>query len=93
MLTEKPTAFCEATTESEPGDYPITVSGGEAENYTFDYINGTLTVTESSDIVKLLTDEKECRVYTISGRRIPKPQRGVNIIVTSEGRRVKTVRK
>ena len=64
MLTEKPTAFCEATTESEPGDYPITVSGGEAENF-----------------------------YTISGRRIPKPQRGVNIIVTSEGRRVKTVRK
>ena len=45
MLTEKPTAFCEATTESEPGDYPITVSGGEAENF-----------------------------YTISGRRILKPQ-------------------
>ena len=93
VLTEKPTAFCEATSESEPGDYLITVSSGEAQNYTFDYINGTLTVTESSGIVELLTDEKECRVYTISGRRILKPQCGVNIIVTSDRSRVKVIRK
>ena len=93
VLTAQPVVACEATSASALGDYLITVSSGEAQNYTFDYINGTLTVTESSGIVELLTDEKECRVYTISGRRILKPQCGVNIIVTSDGSRVKVIRK
>ena len=44
MLTQQPTLHCEATTESEPGEYPITVDGAEAQNYDISYVPGTLTI-------------------------------------------------
>ena len=44
VLTKKPTATTTATKTSAPGDYPVTISGGEAKNYTFSYVNGTLTI-------------------------------------------------
>jgi hypothetical protein len=47
-LTTKPTATCDATVESEPGEYPIMLDGGEAQNYTFTYVHGLLTV-EAAD--------------------------------------------
>lgn len=43
-LTEAPSVKCDATKESDAGSYAITVSGGQADNYTFAYTNGTLTV-------------------------------------------------
>ncbi|HPS31201.1 MAG TPA: MBG domain-containing protein, partial [bacterium] len=39
-----PEASTTADTESPAGDYGITVSGGSDSNYTFNYVNGTLTV-------------------------------------------------
>ena len=44
-ITAKPTAATSATLASSPGQYPITLSGGAAQNYTFNYVQGTLTVT------------------------------------------------
>ena len=44
VLTTRPTASCVATSESSPDDYEITVSGGEAQNYDFTYVAGTLTI-------------------------------------------------
>ena len=44
VLTREPTASCSATASSAPGSYPITLSGGQATNYEFNYQNGTLTV-------------------------------------------------
>ena len=44
VLTTRPTASCVATSESNTGDYEITVSGGEAQNYDFTYVAGTLTI-------------------------------------------------
>ena len=44
VLTKTPRASCLATSESKPGEYPITISGGEATNYAFDYKSGTLTI-------------------------------------------------
>ncbi len=44
VLTQEPTASCSATASSAPGSYPITLSGGQATNYEFNYQNGTLTV-------------------------------------------------
>ncbi len=44
VLTAVPVVSCEATVESKAGTYEITVSGGEAANYTFVYENGVLTV-------------------------------------------------
>ena len=43
-LTTAPTASCDATSESKPGTYAITISGGVAENYSFSYTAGTLTI-------------------------------------------------
>lgn len=44
QLTTQPTATTTATQASPAGQYPITVSGGIASNYTFSYVNGILTV-------------------------------------------------
>ena len=44
VLTTKPTASTTATKDSEAGTYDITVSGGAADNYSFSYVKGKLTV-------------------------------------------------
>ncbi len=46
VLSTLPTATCAATTTSDPGDYPIIIGGGVAQNYQFIYNNATLTVKE-----------------------------------------------
>ena len=46
VLTIKPIISTTATLDSAPGDYDIMVSGGEAQNYSFIYKKGILTVTE-----------------------------------------------
>ena len=44
-LTTEPSVSTTATSESPIGSYPITVSGAADPNYTFNYVDGTLTVT------------------------------------------------
>ena len=39
VLNTQPTISCAATSDSAPGTYDITVSGGSASNYTFTYVN------------------------------------------------------
>lgn len=46
-----PTASCLARPASAPGSYAIRPGGGSAANYTFAYVNGTLTVTKANGIV------------------------------------------
>lgn len=45
VLIRDATISCQATKTSEPGQYPIIVSGADAENYQISYISGILTVT------------------------------------------------
>ena len=47
VITTKPTASTSATPTSNVGTYPITVSGGVAQNYTLRYETGTLTITKA----------------------------------------------
>lgn len=61
VLTRKPTATTSATAQSAPGTYAIIVSGGEARNYDFNYVNGTLTITEADAI--LVTAKSYTRAY------------------------------
>ena len=70
VLDKKPTATTEATAESAMGDYPITISGGEAKNYTFRYIPGNLHVKESSGIANIEADGKIYDVYTLGGQLV-----------------------
>jgi len=45
VLTKKPTITTTATSSSAPGTYDIIVSDAEANNYYFNYTNGTLTIS------------------------------------------------
>lgn len=47
-LTVRPTATIQADVLSVPGKYPVTVSGGEAQNYEFTYVPGTITVNKAN---------------------------------------------
>lgn len=44
VLLTSAVARCEEITDTVPGVYQILVSGGEALNYDFNYVNGTLTI-------------------------------------------------
>ena len=69
MLTVVPTATCEATADSAPGFYDIIVSGGEADNYTFIYVNGTLEVKETQGIAAVTVSfQRPVDIYTLDGR-------------------------
>lgn len=70
-----------ATANSPVGTYEILVTGGEAKNYTLNYVNGTLTIETPSVINTLITEEKAVvPIYTPSGQRLAAPRKGVNII-------------
>ena len=45
VLTKQPVITTTATASSEPGEYEITVSGAEAQNYEITYVKGKLTIT------------------------------------------------
>ena len=45
VLKKQPTVTTTATVDSPTGEYPIIVSGAEADNYIINYVNGKLTVT------------------------------------------------
>lgn len=61
VLTKKPTLSTSATSASAPGEYDILVSGAEAQNYSFTYVKGTLTITEADPIT--VTAKSYSRVY------------------------------
>ncbi|MBR4925987.1 MAG: leucine-rich repeat protein [Prevotella sp.] len=47
MITTQPTVSSTAIKTSKVGEYPITISGGEAANYELEYEPGVLTVTKA----------------------------------------------
>lgn len=49
-LAAVPVISTTATANSGPGTYPITVSGGESQNYAFTYVNASLAVTQSPQV-------------------------------------------
>ena len=61
VLITKPTATTTATKESTPGEYVVTVSGGEANNYELSYTNGKLIVIDADAVV--ITAKSYSREY------------------------------
>lgn len=59
VLTTVPTATTSATQTSPVGTYPITISGGEAQNYTFEYVSGEMTINKALLYVQVMDSEKE----------------------------------
>ena len=70
VLLSKPVATTTATKNSAMGDYPITISGGQAQNYKFEYVNGVLTITASTFISRILASGKPFDVFTLSGQKV-----------------------
>ena len=72
VITRLPVATCEARPDSPAGVYPITISGGEAQNYSFKYTAGTLTVEPNPDGIREVGDAANHHydVYTTDGRKI-----------------------
>ena len=56
VLTQMPIVTTAATARSGPGTYDIEVSGAEAQNYSFIYNKGVLTVTEKDEVVFTIDD-------------------------------------
>ena len=90
-LEAAPVALTSATIDSMPGTYDIVVSGGEARNYEFTYVNGVLTVSVP-EAIQVMTFSRPVDVYTLTGRKVRSQvtttkglSRGVYII---EGRKV-----
>jgi hypothetical protein len=80
VLTVLPTATCEATADSPGGVYDIIVSGGEAQNYTFKCVNGTLTVVDQVGITSVQSSKSKVHsYYDLQGRRVAKPTKGMYI--------------
>jgi hypothetical protein len=55
-----------ATTTSEPGKYPITASGAATANYSISYIEGTLTVASTPQLVGTKASVNETEQYVVS---------------------------
>jgi len=51
VLSTVPVARTSATRTSDVGTYPIEVSGGSADNYTFSYVSGTLTINKAEQTI------------------------------------------
>ena len=69
-LLSKPVATTVATSQSPVGKYPIEVSGGEATNYTFQYVGGMLTIEIRSHISSAAVLTRPVDVYTLTGRKV-----------------------
>ena len=73
MLTKTPTMKTTATVKSDVGTYAITASGGTAQNYSFTYQQGTLTILPANlfvtvnDVTREYGDENPVFSLTYSG--------------------------
>ena len=74
VLTKQPTVSCDATESSIPGEYTITVTGAESQNYDITYVSGRLIVTEADPVTitaksytKKYGDENPVFEYEVSG--------------------------
>lgn len=58
ILMTKPIATTSANEKSSVGTYPITISGGAAKNYTFEYEQGELTINKASLAIQVMDANK-----------------------------------
>ena len=62
VLITKATASTTATKTSDVGSYPINVTGGSADNYSFSYIPGTLTINKAEQTILWEQDMSSLKV-------------------------------
>ena len=62
VLSKQVVVTCEATAASEPGEYEITLSGAEAENYDIAYVKGILTIEAGTFKLTYMIDNEVYKV-------------------------------
>lgn len=67
VLIKLPVVSCEATAQSKPGEYAVTVAGAEAQNYEISYTAGVLVVTVSSGVNVVKDGVEPFAVYSLAG--------------------------
>lgn len=72
VFLQMPVITCQADESSPAGEYEIVVSGAEALNYVFTYVNGILTIEEDPDGIADIASDKadEGTLYDMQGRKI-----------------------
>ncbi|MDE7413058.1 MAG: leucine-rich repeat protein, partial [Muribaculaceae bacterium] len=74
-LDEMPEVYCEATPDSEPGEYPIIVKGGHSKNYNVSTIPATLLITLPTGVKETEFVNEEgvspiIEVYNLNGVKV-----------------------
>jgi hypothetical protein len=82
VLTKKPTATTTATKDSEPGEYVVKVSDGEAQNYELSYTNGKLIITEADPVT--ITAKSFTREYGEDNPTFEYTSKGATLVGTPE---------
>jgi hypothetical protein len=72
VLIKKPTLSTTATSSSAPGDYEVTVSEAEAQNYEISYKPGKITVTQTVGIDAVGVSGNLFNIYDLQGELIRK---------------------
>lgn len=89
VVLEWPNAYTTATKGSPVGNYPIYVQGGRTNgNYNLVYgTSGVLTISTETAIgdAKAADEQQGAVYYSLDGRRLAAPQRGINIIRKADG--------
>ena len=77
VLTHQPVLTTDAPADNTPGEYTVTVSGAEAENYDITYRSGRLIIIEVDQIVLMAADatmvygdDVPAFTYTVSGGEV-----------------------
>ena len=69
-LTTTPAISTTADEDSNAGTYPIILSGGAADNYEFEYVQGTLTVNSAGQAAFAITQGNLTKTYGDAGFRL-----------------------
>lgn len=95
VLISQPVISCDATSQSQSGDYAITVSGADAHNYDISYVAGTLTINKryysvsvtSADLKKGTVEATPTSENVKEGTQMTltaKPNRGYHFVKWSD---------
>ena len=66
VLTKAPVVATDATIISAIGTYPIVVSSGEDDNYSFKYVNGVLTIEEDVTVPSVVVSTTSLNLTNIA---------------------------
>ena len=86
VLDELPIVTTTATWQSPAGEYPLTVSGGQAHNYELEYIPGILTITDApiptgigNEELRMKNEEWRGGIYDLMGRLVSRGYEGTEV--------------